>query len=177
MTLTHPSPFIPFLPWTSSKIFKRRILPADGAMGTELFAAGVPRDRCLEELCVSDPELGAARASQLPRGRGAAGENELLRRECGAAGAARAGASRQRDQLDRGATREGSRERSRRSRRGKRRSARPRRATSGSPRQFSSNKSARCSTAARASFCSRPSPTSTSSRIALNAKQPCITAR
>ncbi len=35
----------------------RRILPADGAMGTELFAAGVARDRCLEELCVSQPDL------------------------------------------------------------------------------------------------------------------------
>jgi homocysteine S-methyltransferase len=35
---------------------RHRILPGDGAMGTELFAAGVPRNRCLEELCVSDPE-------------------------------------------------------------------------------------------------------------------------
>jgi homocysteine S-methyltransferase len=35
----------------------RRIVPADGAMGTELFAAGVARDRCLEELCISDPDL------------------------------------------------------------------------------------------------------------------------
>ncbi|HYR58106.1 MAG TPA: homocysteine S-methyltransferase family protein [Chthoniobacteraceae bacterium] len=35
----------------------RRVLPADGAMGTELFAAGVPRGRCLEELCLSQPEL------------------------------------------------------------------------------------------------------------------------
>ena len=34
-----------------------RLLPADGAMGTELFAAGVARDRCLEALCVSDPAL------------------------------------------------------------------------------------------------------------------------
>lgn len=34
-----------------------RVIPADGAMGTELFAAGVPRDRCLEELCLSDAEL------------------------------------------------------------------------------------------------------------------------
>ena len=34
-----------------------RVLIADGAMGTELFAAGVPRGACLEELCVSRPEL------------------------------------------------------------------------------------------------------------------------
>src|SRR5260221_8211863 len=35
----------------------RRVMPADGAMGTELFAAGVARGRCLEELCVSEPGL------------------------------------------------------------------------------------------------------------------------
>ena len=34
-----------------------RVLIADGAMGTELFAAGVPHTACLEELCVSRPEL------------------------------------------------------------------------------------------------------------------------
>ncbi|HEX8295393.1 MAG TPA: homocysteine S-methyltransferase family protein [Chthoniobacteraceae bacterium] len=36
-----------------------RILPADGAMGTELLRAGIPRERCLEELCVSQPDLVA----------------------------------------------------------------------------------------------------------------------
>ena len=36
---------------------QQRVLPGDGAMGTELMAAGVPGDRCLEELCVSQPEL------------------------------------------------------------------------------------------------------------------------
>lgn len=36
---------------------QHRILPGDGAMGTELLAAGVPPDRCLEELCVSSPDL------------------------------------------------------------------------------------------------------------------------
>lgn len=34
-----------------------RILIADGAMGTELFAAGVPQGTCLEELCLSRPEV------------------------------------------------------------------------------------------------------------------------
>lgn len=34
-----------------------RVLIADGAMGTELFAAGVPRGTCLEALCLSRPEL------------------------------------------------------------------------------------------------------------------------
>jgi methionine synthase / methylenetetrahydrofolate reductase(NADPH) len=34
-----------------------RPLAADGAMGTELFAAGAARDACLEELCVSAPEI------------------------------------------------------------------------------------------------------------------------
>src|SRR5258707_136053 len=36
---------------------QHRILIGDGAMGTELLAAGVPRGRCLEELCVSKPDL------------------------------------------------------------------------------------------------------------------------
>jgi homocysteine S-methyltransferase len=35
---------------------QNRILPGDGAMGTELFKAGVPRNRCLEALCAEDPE-------------------------------------------------------------------------------------------------------------------------
>src|ERR1700744_736635 len=34
-----------------------RTLLGDGAMGTELLAAGVPAGRCLEELCVSKPEI------------------------------------------------------------------------------------------------------------------------
>jgi homocysteine S-methyltransferase len=33
-----------------------RVVCGDGAMGTLLLDAGVPRDHCLEELCVSDPE-------------------------------------------------------------------------------------------------------------------------
>jgi methionine synthase I (cobalamin-dependent) len=36
---------------------QQRVLLGDGAMGTELLAAGVPPGRCLEELCVSRPEL------------------------------------------------------------------------------------------------------------------------
>jgi len=36
---------------------QHRILIGDGAMGTELMAAGVPAGRCLEELCVSEPDL------------------------------------------------------------------------------------------------------------------------
>ncbi len=35
-------------------------LPGDGAMGTELWAAGVPRGACLEELCVGAQEKVAA---------------------------------------------------------------------------------------------------------------------
>lgn len=34
-----------------------RVLLMDGAMGTELFRAGVPRDACLEELNLTQPEL------------------------------------------------------------------------------------------------------------------------
>jgi homocysteine S-methyltransferase len=34
-----------------------RVLPGDSAMGTALLGAGVPADACLEELCVSRPEL------------------------------------------------------------------------------------------------------------------------
>ena len=33
-----------------------RILPGDGAMGTMLMEAGVPPERCFEELCLSAPE-------------------------------------------------------------------------------------------------------------------------
>lgn len=36
---------------------QQRVLPGDGAMGTELIAAGVKAGQCLEELCVSQPEL------------------------------------------------------------------------------------------------------------------------
>src|SRR5476649_2036211 len=36
---------------------QHRILLGDGAMGTELLAAGVPPGRCLEELCVSEPAI------------------------------------------------------------------------------------------------------------------------
>jgi homocysteine S-methyltransferase len=36
---------------------QHRVLLGDGAMGTELLAAGVPPGRCLEELCVSSPDL------------------------------------------------------------------------------------------------------------------------
>jgi len=36
---------------------QQRVLPGDGAMGTELLAAGVPPERCLEELCISQPDL------------------------------------------------------------------------------------------------------------------------
>src|SRR5688500_2629882 len=32
-------------------------LLGDGAMGTELLATGVPPEACLEELCVSQPDL------------------------------------------------------------------------------------------------------------------------
>ncbi len=34
-----------------------RIVPGDGAMGTMILEAGVPLDRCFEELCVSQPDL------------------------------------------------------------------------------------------------------------------------
>jgi homocysteine S-methyltransferase len=36
---------------------QQRILPGDGAMGTALLGAGVSAEACLEELCVSRPEL------------------------------------------------------------------------------------------------------------------------
>ncbi len=44
-------------------------LLADGAMGTELLAAGVPRDACLEELCVSAQErVQAVHAASIAAG-------------------------------------------------------------------------------------------------------------
>jgi homocysteine S-methyltransferase len=36
---------------------QQRVLPADGAMGTELLAAGVPAGECLEAVCLSQPDL------------------------------------------------------------------------------------------------------------------------
>src|SRR5690242_227212 len=33
------------------------ILPGDGAMGTMLMDAGVPLERCFEEICVSNPDM------------------------------------------------------------------------------------------------------------------------
>ncbi len=36
---------------------QQRALPGDGAMGTELMAAGAPAGQCLEELCVTRPDL------------------------------------------------------------------------------------------------------------------------
>jgi homocysteine S-methyltransferase len=36
---------------------QHRPLLGDGAMGTELLASGVPLERCLEELCVSQPDI------------------------------------------------------------------------------------------------------------------------
>src|SRR5438128_10826157 len=35
---------------------EERIVCGDGAMGTLLLDRGVPVDRCLEELCVSEPD-------------------------------------------------------------------------------------------------------------------------
>ena len=34
----------------------RRIVCGDGAMGTMLLEAGVPLERCFEELCVTEPQ-------------------------------------------------------------------------------------------------------------------------
>lgn len=34
-----------------------RIVPGDGAMGTQLMERGIPLERCFEELCVSEPDL------------------------------------------------------------------------------------------------------------------------
>ncbi len=34
-----------------------KIIPADGAMGTALVQAGVPKDCCFEELCLSQPDV------------------------------------------------------------------------------------------------------------------------
>jgi methionine synthase I (cobalamin-dependent) len=35
---------------------KSRIICGDGAIGTLLINAGASRDRCLEEICVSEPD-------------------------------------------------------------------------------------------------------------------------
>jgi homocysteine S-methyltransferase len=35
----------------------QHVLPGDGAMGTELLAAGVPAGQCLEHLCLTQPDL------------------------------------------------------------------------------------------------------------------------
>jgi methionine synthase I (cobalamin-dependent) len=36
--------------------FQKHVLCGDGAMGTLLLAAGIPLERCFEELCVTEPE-------------------------------------------------------------------------------------------------------------------------
>ena len=36
---------------------QKSVLPGDGAMGTELMAAGAPAGQCLEELCITQPDL------------------------------------------------------------------------------------------------------------------------
>jgi homocysteine S-methyltransferase len=37
--------------------FHHRVVIGDGAMGTELLASGIPPGQCLEELCVSQPDM------------------------------------------------------------------------------------------------------------------------
>jgi len=39
------------------EILQEKIVPGDGAMGTMIIEAGVPMERCFEELCVSQPDL------------------------------------------------------------------------------------------------------------------------
>jgi homocysteine S-methyltransferase len=39
------------------ELLQDRIVPGDGAMGTMILEAGVPLERCFEELCVSQPGL------------------------------------------------------------------------------------------------------------------------
>jgi homocysteine S-methyltransferase len=50
-----PAPI--FSPMDFLDELQAHILPGDSAMGTALLAAGAPADACLEELCVSRPEL------------------------------------------------------------------------------------------------------------------------
>ena len=39
------------------EVLQEKIVPGDGAMGTMILEAGVPMERCFEELCVSQPDL------------------------------------------------------------------------------------------------------------------------
>jgi homocysteine S-methyltransferase len=39
------------------EVLQEKIVPGDGAMGTMILEAGVPLERCFEELCVSQPDL------------------------------------------------------------------------------------------------------------------------
>jgi len=39
------------------ELLQEKVVPGDGAMGTMILEAGVPIERCLEELCVSQPDL------------------------------------------------------------------------------------------------------------------------
>ena len=39
------------------EVLQDKIVPGDGAMGTMILEAGVPLERCFEELCVSQPDL------------------------------------------------------------------------------------------------------------------------
>ena len=42
---------------TIEQILSRKILVADGAMGTFLYLKGVPKGHCYDELCISNPDL------------------------------------------------------------------------------------------------------------------------
>ncbi|MGA3170288.1 MAG: bifunctional homocysteine S-methyltransferase/methylenetetrahydrofolate reductase [Chthoniobacteraceae bacterium] len=39
------------------EVLQNQVVPGDGAMGTMILEAGVPLERCFEELCVSQPDL------------------------------------------------------------------------------------------------------------------------
>ena len=39
------------------EVLQEKIVPGDGAMGTMILEAGVPIERCFEELCVSQPDV------------------------------------------------------------------------------------------------------------------------
>ena len=64
----------------------KRVLVADGAMGTALYAKGVFINRCYDELNLSLPGAGARRPPGIRQGRRGDPRDQYLRRESQAPG-------------------------------------------------------------------------------------------
>ena len=86
------------------EVLEETIVPGDGAMGTMIIDAGVPMDRCFEELCVSEPDLIRGIHQKYLDAGALVIETNSFGGECGSACEAWVRAPGKRDQLDGGET-------------------------------------------------------------------------